>query len=294
MGEMETQRVIGQMTQSIMRGLPQEAPKAYLLQPRMFFTFQSLIEAIFEADGVTSEMLRMQQEKADLLRDFMRQGDIEAVREIVRKNDDKVDAEMFDLLAASMDANAGPGREQVLQSLMGLQQILVDETTFGKTIGARMAVLEAFQKDPTRENLLNNILGASDAETRESLVAMGRQLLDYAFFQLLTGKIDAAPDQATKDNLIALRKEVQETRDKVDAASRQVMQGKVQLIQEIVSSKDPLAYAREREADIDDTFIAVIQANAQEAQKRNDKNSGTSFERGNPFFKYRSRRITDA
>jgi hypothetical protein len=273
LGEMETQRVIGQMTQSIMRGLPQEAPKAYLLQPKMFFTFQSLIEAIFEADGVTTEMLRKQQEKADLLRDFMRQSDIEAVREIVRKNDDKVDAEMFDLLAASMDANAGPGREQVLQSLMGLQQILVDETTFGKTIGVRMAVLEAFQKDPTRENLLSNLISAPDAETRESLVAMGRQLLDYAFFQLLTGKIDSAPDQAEKDSLIALRKEVQETRDKVDAASRQMMQGKVRLIQEIVSSKDPLAFAREREGEIDDTLIAVIQANAQEAQKRNDKNT---------------------
>ncbi|NJM41170.1 MAG: hypothetical protein HC853_10570 [Anaerolineae bacterium] len=271
LGEMETQRVIGQMTQSIMRSLPQDAPKAYLLQPRMFFTFQSLVEAIFEADGVSPDMLRKQQEKADLLRDFMRQGSIEAVREIVRKNDDKVDAEMFDLLAASMDANAG--REQVLQSLMGLQQVLIDETTFGKTISARIAVLEAFQKEPTRENLLESVIGAPDLETRESLVAMGRQLLDYAFFQLLTGKIDAAPDQAAKDKLIALRKEVQETRDKVDSASRQMMQGKVQLIQEIVSSKDPMAFAREHEAEIDDTFIAVVQANAQEAQKRNDKNT---------------------
>jgi hypothetical protein len=271
LGEMETQRVIGQMTQSIMRSLPQDAPKAYLLQPRMFFTFQSLVEAIFEADGVSPDMLRKRQEKAELLRDFMRQGSIDAVREMVRKNDDKVDAEMFDLLAASMDANAE--REQVLQSLMGLQQVLIDETTFGKTIGARIAVLEAFQKEPTRENLLESVIGAPDAETRESLVAMGRQLLDYAFFQLLTGKIDAAPDQATKEQLIGLRKEVQETRDKVDNASRQMMQGKVQLIQEIVSAKDPVAFARERADEIDDTFVAVVQANAQEAQKRNDKNT---------------------
>jgi hypothetical protein len=273
MGDMEQQRIIGQMTQSIMRSLPQDAPKAYLLQPRMFFTFQSLIEVILEADGVSPETLRKQQEKADLLRDLLRQTSIDSVREMARKNDDKIDGDMFDLLAASLDANAAAGRENVVNSLAGLQQVLIEETSYGKTIGARMVVLEAFQKDPTRENLLTQIINAPDKETRESLVALGRQMLDYGFFQLLTSKIDSATDATTKDSLIALRKEVQETRDKIDTASREYMQGKVGLIQEILSSKDPLEMARQHEAEIDDAFLAVVQANAQEAQKRNDKNT---------------------
>jgi len=273
MADVEQQRTIGQMTQNVMRSLPQESPKGYLLQPRTFFTFQSLIEAVLAADGISPDVLRKQQEKADLLRDFLRQSSVENVRDLILKNDDKIDAEMFDLLSASIDANSTAGREQVMQSLMGLQQMLVDESTFGKTIGARMAVLEAFQKDPTRENLLAQLLAAPDAETRESLVAMGRQLLDYAFFQTLTQSIDGTVEEVQKNKLIGLRKEVQETRDKVDAANREYMQAKIALIQEIAGSKDPQQTAREHEAEIDDTFVAVIQANAQEAQKRGDKNT---------------------
>jgi len=98
-------------------------------------------------------------------------------------------------------------------------------------------------------------------------------MLDYAFFQQITTRIDAAADEATKTQLTNLRKEVQDVRDRVDQASRAAMQDKVALIQEIVSSKDPLETARENEAEIDDMFLAVIQANAQEAQKRNDKNT---------------------
>lgn len=273
MADIEQQRIIGQMTQSVMRSLPQETPKAYLLQPRMFFTFQSLIEAILEADGISKETLKAQQEKADLLRDFLRQTSVDAVRDLVRKNDDKVDAQMFELLAASVDANAAAGRETVMQNLMGLQQILIEETTYGKVVGQRIETLETFQKSPSRENLLDQLLAAPDSETRESLVAMGRSLLDYAFFQQITTRIDATADEATKTQLTNLRKEVQDVRDRVDQASRAAMQDKVALIQEIVSSKDPLETARENEAEIDDMFLAVIQANAQEAQKRNDKNT---------------------
>ena len=44
----DQQRVIGQFTQAIMRNLPENAPRGYLLQPKTFFTFQSLVEAILE------------------------------------------------------------------------------------------------------------------------------------------------------------------------------------------------------------------------------------------------------
>lgn len=273
MADMDQQRIIGQMTQNVMRGLPQDTPKAYLLQPRMFFTFQSLVEAILEADGISKESLQAQQERADLLRDFLRQSSVDAVRDLIRKNDAKVDAQMFDLLAASIDANSAPGREPVMQNLMGLQQLMIEESAFGKVVASRMAVIEAFQKTPTRENMLDQLEVAPDIETRESIIAMGRNLLDYAFFQLLTSRIDAVPDEDAKAKLTGLRKEIQDVRDKVDQASRAAMQDKVALIQEIVSSKDPLQTARDNEVEIDDMFLAVVQANAQESQKRGDKNA---------------------
>jgi hypothetical protein len=268
--DMDQQRIIGQLTQAVMRGLPEDAPRAHLLQPRMFFSLQSLIEGILEQDGITPEMLRQQQEKVDLLRELVRSDDETAMRDKAREQDAKVDAAFFDILNASIEANIASGREQAANQLAGLQRVLIEETSYGKKVGARMALLEAFQKSPTREMLLTQLIDASDSESREILIALGRQLLDYAFFQQLTQKIDAA-DPEGKEKLIALRKEIQEVRDKIDEASRAYMQEKVALIQAIAASKDPLQTAHEREAEIDDAFFSVLQANAQEAQRRGDE-----------------------
>lgn len=268
--DMEQQRIIGQLTQIVMRGLPENAPRAYLLQPRIFFTLQSLIEAILEQDGITPEMLRAQQERVDLLRELVRITDEATLRAKARENDAKIDATFFDILSASIEANLASGREQAAQQLANLQQVLIEETTYGKSIGVRMAALEAFRKSPTRETLLEQLIAAPDAESREMLIALGRQLLDYAFFQQLTMRIESA-DEAGKQKLIALRKEIQETRDKIDAASRAYMEEKAALIQAIAASDNPLETAREHDAEIDDAFFAVLQANAQEAQRRGDE-----------------------
>ncbi len=266
----DQQRIIGQLTQAIMRGLPENAPRAHLLQPKMFFTFQSMIEAILEQDGISPDVLRQQQEKIDLVREMMRMTDEASLRSKARENDAKIDATFFEVLSASIEANMNAGREQSAQALAGLQRILLEETTYGKRVAERMAILEAFQKSPTRETLLEQLIAAPDVESREMLVTMGRQLLDYAFFQQLTQKLESA-DEAGKIRLTALRKEVQEMRDKVDAASRAYMEEKAGLIQAIASSKDPLQTARDRENEIDDAFFAVLQANAQEAQRRGDE-----------------------
>lgn len=268
--DIEQQRIIGQLTQIVMRGLPENAPRAYLLQPRIFFSLQSLIEAILEQDGITPEMLRAQQERVDLLRELVRITDEATLRARARENDAKIDATFFDILTASIEANLASGREQAAQQLADLQQVLIEETTYGKSVGARVTALEAFRKSPTRETLLEQLIAAPDAESREMLIALGRQLLDYAFFQQLTMRIESA-DEAGKQKLIALRKEIQETRDKIDAASRAYMEEKVALIQAIASSDNPLETARQHDAEIDDAFFAVLQANAQEAQRRGDE-----------------------
>ncbi len=270
MNDTEQQRIIGQFTQTVMRGLPENAPRGYLLQPRIFYGFQSLIEAILEKDGITPDMLKQQQERVDLIRDLMRATSEESLRQMARANDARIDNALFELLNASIEANLEAGREQAAQQLAGLQQVLVEETTFGKQIGARMAIVEAFQKNPTRENLVDQLIAAPDQDTREGLVTLGRQLIDYLFFQVLTSRIDAAPSEQ-KDALIALRKEVQDIRDRIDAASRAVMQKKAELINQIISSDKPLETARQNEQEIDELFMNLLQANVQQAQQRGDQ-----------------------
>jgi hypothetical protein len=270
MNDTEQQRIIGQLTQTVMRGMPENAPRGYLLQPRIFYSFQSLVEAILEKDGITPEMLKQQQERVELIRDLMRASSEESLRQMARANDARIDMALFELINASIEANLEAGREQAAQQLAGLQQVLVEETTFGKQIGARMAVVEAFQKNPTRENLVDQLIAAPDQDTREGLITIGRQLIDYLFFQVLTSRIDAAPaDQ--KERLTALRKEVQDIRDRIDAASRAVMQKKAELINQIIGSDKPLETARQNEQEIDELFLNLLQANVQQAQQRGDQ-----------------------
>jgi len=279
LSDFDQQRVIGQLTQAVMRSLPEGAPRAYLLQPKVFFSLQSLIEAILQADGVTPEMLRAQQERVDLLRDFVRSlGDEATLRARVRENDAKVDATFFDILSASLEANLAAGRSQAAQQLSQLNKVLLEETTYGRALARRAAAIEAFRKSPTRETLLDQLIAAPDADTRQMLITLGRQMLDYAFFQLLTQRIDAA-DDAGKQQLIALRKEIQDLRDKVDAASRAFLENKVKLIEEIAEASDPLEVARKHVDEMDDVFFSVLQANLQDAERIGDKEALAALER---------------
>ena len=200
----------------------------------------------------------------------MRLTDEATLRKAVHDADAQVDANLFELLNASIDANLEAGREQAAQGLAGLQQVLVEETTYGKKIGARMASVEAFRKNPTREALIEQLVGAPDQETREALVAMGRQLIDYLFFQMLTQRVDAATGD-DKQKLVDLRKEVQDTRDKLDEASRAFMEQKATLINTILTSSKPEEMARQHEDEIDEVFVSLLQANMQDAQQRNDE-----------------------
>ncbi|MBU6362262.1 MAG: hypothetical protein KGS46_19810 [Chloroflexi bacterium] len=267
----DQQRLIGQMTQSIMRGLPDNTPKAYLLQPKMFFTFQSLVEAILEKDGISKEMLEEQRIKSELLRDWMRMTDEKSIRDSVKKNADKVDAAVFELLSMNIEAAMQRGIEQAAQQLTVIEKILLEESPYGKKMLTRASAIETLQKSPTRETLLDQLITAPDSETREVLVQVGYQLLDYQFFQLLSTKIDATPDQAGKNALIAVRKEVQEIRVKLENAQKDFMRSKADLINKILSSQDPLATAREHEKEIDEDFLAVVEANMQSAQQQGQR-----------------------
>ena len=160
-------------------------------------------------------------------------------------------------MPASMP-NLEAGREQAAQSLAGLQQVLIEETAYGKKMGARMASIEAFRKDPTREALIEQLVNAPDQETREALVAMGRQLIDYLFFQMLTQRVDAASGDE-KQKMVDLRKEVQDTRDKLDEASRAFMEQKANLINTILTSDKPEDVARQHEEEIDEVFVSLLQ-----------------------------------
>ena len=53
--EMQRQKIIGDMTQALMRGLSPEERRGYMLQPQQFIEWNSLLEKIWGFEGVTPE-----------------------------------------------------------------------------------------------------------------------------------------------------------------------------------------------------------------------------------------------
>jgi hypothetical protein len=132
-----------------------------------------------------------------------------------------------------------------------------------------------FTANPTRETLLAQLIAANDSEVREALLTMGRPMLDYPFFQALTGKIEAATKEsntAETERLTLLRKEILATRDKIDAQAKAVLDSKVTLIRELLGTPEAdLDKAIQAHlTDLDDLFFEVLTQNLQGAQQGNE------------------------
>ena len=142
-------------------------------------------------------------------------------------------------------------------------------------------MLDAFTANPTRETLLAQLLTAEDVEVREALLTIGRSLLDYPFFQALTGKIEAATkagQTAETERLTALRKEILAMRDKIDAQAQSMLESKVALIRELLGlpEADLEKTLQARLPELDDLFFEVLTQNLQAAQQSPDT---ASFQR---------------
>jgi hypothetical protein len=63
----EQEKLIGGLINQAVNRLPADKRKGYLLTPQAHLTMQGLIERILEADGITKEMIKAQQDKLDFL-----------------------------------------------------------------------------------------------------------------------------------------------------------------------------------------------------------------------------------
>ena len=174
----------------------------------------------------------------------------------------------FQLLDFVIRIDEAQGDAAVHDRLARHRATLLEKSTVGRSFKAQEAAVEALLDNPTRETLLDQLVAAEERGAREALVVVGRQLLDYAFFQALTARIDAAEaggDGANREALVALRKEVQEIRDDLDAMTMAVLQDRARLLQDLLRAEDPRELALRRVSEIDQTFFTVLSMNIQQA-----------------------------
>lgn len=277
--DLQRQQAIGKLTGAVMNSLPPEQRKGYLLQPQVFFTQESLINKVLEADGITQEMLAEQRAKTDLLRRMLEASSDEALETIIKENDAAIDSEFFLVLAANLELAQAMRQVESLQRLLAVRHKLLELSSEGKAVRARSETLEAFRAEPTREKLLDLLIQTDDARTREVLIALGQPLLDYPFFQAFTARIEATLDKDKKKRLEELRSEVLAVRDRLEEATRALFEERAALLRDLLLSEDPEKLARRRFEELDQAFLSVLSINLKDAQAAGDQPAMESLQK---------------
>jgi hypothetical protein len=274
----DQQKIIGDMTNTLMNSLPPEQRKAYLLTPKTFFTMQSLVNAVLGAEGITPEMMERQKAKARLIDEFLRAQNEETLRKLVKEHDDELDYEFFQILTASAQATYADGQVEVAQALLSLRAILADLSSQGRAAVAEIDASLGLGESITREDLLTRLQATQSEEEFEALVAAGRPLLDYAFFQNLTAQIEAAPDADSAAQLKALRTRILDTTARQDEEVHATVQHAADLLKAILQADDQQAAIRQHLDEIDQTFFTILSANIQRAQAENRNDLASALE----------------
>lgn len=271
--ESEQQRIIGDMTNHLMSVLPAEQRKGYLLRPRSFLRLEGMIEAVLEADGITSEMLEAQRAKTTLLNRLLHASSDDARQLIAQENEDQIDYEFFQILTLNIELAQANGQAETVQQLLGLRKQLLDWTSAGREVAAREEAIKELGTKVTREGLLEKLVDAALAGEQakvETMVAMARPAIDYIFYQELTGRIETAQQAGNTQEagtLKALRQSILDLTAEIDAEVQRAREAAIQLLQKILQSDDLEKAVLANLDQIDDLFMSALAMNLQTAEQ---------------------------
>lgn len=222
----EQERIVGPLITKITNNLAPEKRKGYLLSPQSFFTFQSLMERILGADGVTPEMIKAQQDRVNVIEKLLTAKDDEARKELIKQDESLFDEQFYGLFGQLRQAAASSGQAETAEQMLSLEKLLLDNTELGqqlqdsmKEMDAAAKSIEAVGEELTREKLLELIIEAPNESREQAFVRMARQGLDYAFFQQLTERIEAEKAEEKRKQLENLRERLL---DQINEIDRQV------------------------------------------------------------------------
>jgi hypothetical protein len=272
----EQEKLFGPLITQVTNHLPPEKRKAYLLRPQGFLTYQSLVERILGADGITPEMIQAQKKRVSLVERLLSASKPEARTEILKQEASLLDAEFFSIFNRLMEGAAASGQEQYIAQMDAIQKQLLTESEYGRKITEQanevqeaLKSLQAAGKDLDRDKLLEILIAAPNDNRLNALVSMTRPGLDYTFFQALTERIEKmAGDE---------RKRLEELREKLlgitrlfDQRAEQEFKRANELLKTLLAAEDIQQATAGHIQEINDAFVQVLNQALQEANQKND------------------------
>jgi len=272
----EQEKLIGPLINQVTTRLPLEKRKAYLLRPQSFLTYQSLIERVLGADGITPEMIQAQQKRVSLVERLLGASSAEVRSEIIKQDAVLFDAEFFAIFSRLVEGARSSGQEQPAHTMDEIQKQLLAETEYGLKVASQsneiqeaIKTLQAAGKGLDRLKLLNILIEAPNDDRLNALVSLTRPGLDYQFFQSLTERIEKGSGEGRKD-LETLRAKLLEITRKLDQRAEEELKRAEALLNTLLSAKNIQLATTEHLDEINDMFVQVLNRHLQEANKKND------------------------
>ena len=158
--DLHRQKAIGDLTQTLLRKIPPESRRGYMLQAQQFMDWQRFTERLWEFEGVTPAMLKRQRDQSTLLQSLVGlSGDDGALGIAIERGRDLIDREFFGLLDQLVLMTRTQGQAEESQQLVTLRQKLIETTEAGREVKARQEkiqkIVAQIQPDTSREQLLD-------------------------------------------------------------------------------------------------------------------------------------------
>jgi hypothetical protein len=271
----EQERVIGPLINRVVANLPQEKRKGYLFNPKTMLTLQLMVETVLEGEGITKEMIQAQQERINLIQRLLSaKGDGRI--EMIQAEDGMIDDEFFGIYSRLLESALMSGDENAGAQLGKLQEDLLEHSTQGKKlrdeadeIQRAMETIQEMGEDVTREKLMDLILDAPTDTSLRAYVRLVRPAMDYAFFQMLSERVESAKGEK-QAHLTEIREKLlgytQEVDDEI-AERRAIAQQNLEAVLQANNLEETLKQNIEA---VDEFFLQAVNQALAQARKSGD------------------------
>jgi hypothetical protein len=270
----DRERMIGDMTNAVMRAMPEDAPRGYLLQPKTALTMQGLVDQVLEAEGITKEMIDAERRKVTLIDDLIKAKSDE-VDGLLEENAELLDMTFLQLLSTAAQAASQAGENRQSLRLLNVRSKLMETTEAGRELRQREEALveasnelQALGDSLTREKFIDLLVEAAGNEAKlDAFATLGQGLLDYSTFQALSERIDKTENEEQKQALTEARERLLAYAAQVEEQSRAVIEQAVATLRTLLQAQDIPSAIQANLQRIDQTFLEVLQANLDEARR---------------------------
>ena len=273
----EQEKQIGPLINQVVNSLPAEKRKGYLFQPQTMLTYQTLIDRILEADGITKEMLDAQQKRVGLIQKLISTPAAEDRKKVIAENSALADGNLFAIFSTLIESAIMQGDEKSAQMLSAIHKELLEETELGRELLAQneeaqkaiKSIQDASKEGLTRERLLDILFEIKSESALTTVVSLTRNALDYQFFQSLTERIDKETGDA-KQKFSDLREKLLKITRDYDLEINKRMANAEKLLDAILADANLEESVKKHLPEMDEFFTQAVRSAFDKANQSGD------------------------